>query len=142
MDGKAWAKAPVFTSERPVAVICGDEVRSALVASLLARAGRDETGHRPASHSGSLLESHRLSMSSSAGVPSCGTCWIVGGVLLVAAGVLVLVGYSLVDGEFYTTSTLVFVGLAMAAPPVAAGILQIECSRGTWRWRSEDCGRS
>lgn len=38
---EAWEKAPAFTSDRPMAVICGDEVRSALVASILARSGRD-----------------------------------------------------------------------------------------------------
>lgn len=38
---EAWQKAPALSSDRPVAVICGDEVRSALVASILARAGRD-----------------------------------------------------------------------------------------------------
>ncbi|MGB2714241.1 MAG: hypothetical protein WBC51_08690 [Vicinamibacterales bacterium] len=46
--------------------------------------------------------------------------------LLVVAGLLVVVGYSLIDGEFYTTSTLVFVMLAMAVPPVVAGVLLIE----------------
>jgi rhodanese-related sulfurtransferase len=34
---EAWENGPAFTSDRPVAVICGDEVRSALVASILAR---------------------------------------------------------------------------------------------------------
>lgn len=38
---EAWEAAPAFTSDRPLAVICGDEVRSALVASILARHGRD-----------------------------------------------------------------------------------------------------
>lgn len=33
----AWEQGPAFTSEQPPAVICGDEVRSALVASILAR---------------------------------------------------------------------------------------------------------
>ena len=37
-----WEKAPAFTSDRPIAVICGDEVRSALVASILARSRPDE----------------------------------------------------------------------------------------------------
>lgn len=37
----AWGKAAAFTAEKPMAVICGDEVRSSLVASILARAGRD-----------------------------------------------------------------------------------------------------
>ena len=40
---EAWEKAPALTTDRPLAVICGDEVRSALVASILARAGRDAT---------------------------------------------------------------------------------------------------
>ena len=51
---------------------------------------------------------------------------LAGGALLIAAGFLVVVGYSLIDGEFYTTSTLVFVMLAMAAPPVAAGVLLMQ----------------
>lgn len=38
---EAWQKASAFTSERPAAVICGDEVRSALVASILARTRDD-----------------------------------------------------------------------------------------------------
>ncbi|HEY7598290.1 MAG TPA: rhodanese-like domain-containing protein, partial [Candidatus Limnocylindrales bacterium] len=33
----AWARASAFTADRPMTVICGDEVRSALVASILAR---------------------------------------------------------------------------------------------------------
>jgi hydroxyacylglutathione hydrolase len=37
----AWEKSAEFVSERPVAVICGDEVRSALVASILARTRDD-----------------------------------------------------------------------------------------------------
>lgn len=55
----------------------------------------------------------------------------VGGVLLVVAGLLVVVGYSLIDGEFYTTSTLVLVMLAMAVPPVVAGVLLIESRKPT-----------
>ena len=38
---EAWTKAPEFISDRPLAVICGDEVRSALVASILARTRPD-----------------------------------------------------------------------------------------------------
>jgi rhodanese-related sulfurtransferase len=38
---QAWAKASALSSSRPVAVICGDEVRSALVASVLARTRSD-----------------------------------------------------------------------------------------------------
>lgn len=41
-------------------------------------------------------------------------------------GFVVVVGYFLVDGEFYTTWTLVFVMLAMAAPPGAAGVLLMQ----------------
>ena len=37
----AWATADALVAEKPLAVICGDEVRSALVASILARRGRD-----------------------------------------------------------------------------------------------------
>lgn len=37
----AWEKATAFTADKPLAIICGDEVRSSLVASILARAGRD-----------------------------------------------------------------------------------------------------
>jgi rhodanese-related sulfurtransferase len=37
----AWEKGPAFSSDRPPAVICGDEVRSALVASILARTRDD-----------------------------------------------------------------------------------------------------
>ena len=38
---EAWTKAAGFVSDRPPAVICGDEVRSALVASILARTRPD-----------------------------------------------------------------------------------------------------
>jgi hydroxyacylglutathione hydrolase len=37
----AWANAAAFVAAKPLAVICGDEVRSSLVASILARSGRD-----------------------------------------------------------------------------------------------------
>jgi rhodanese-related sulfurtransferase len=37
----AWANADGFAAVKPLAVICGDEVRSSLVASILARSGRD-----------------------------------------------------------------------------------------------------
>jgi rhodanese-related sulfurtransferase len=37
----AWDKAAAFAADKPVAIICGDEVRSSLVASMLARRGRD-----------------------------------------------------------------------------------------------------
>jgi hydroxyacylglutathione hydrolase len=38
---EAWAHAGALAGNRPLAIICGDEVRSALVASILARHGRD-----------------------------------------------------------------------------------------------------
>jgi rhodanese-related sulfurtransferase len=38
---EAWERAAAFSSDRPIAVICGDEVRSALVASILARGRQD-----------------------------------------------------------------------------------------------------
>ena len=38
---EAWLDAPAFEGEPPLAVICGDEIRSALVASMLRRAGKD-----------------------------------------------------------------------------------------------------
>lgn len=38
---EAWQKAGAFNIDRPPAVICGDEVRSALVASILARTRDD-----------------------------------------------------------------------------------------------------
>jgi hydroxyacylglutathione hydrolase len=38
---EAWMRAASFQSDRPLAVICGDEVRSSLVASILARSPRD-----------------------------------------------------------------------------------------------------
>jgi hydroxyacylglutathione hydrolase len=37
----AWVNADGFAAVKPLAVICGDEVRSSLVASILARSGRD-----------------------------------------------------------------------------------------------------
>jgi hydroxyacylglutathione hydrolase len=37
----AWVNADAFAAVKPLAVICGDEVRSSLVASILARSGRD-----------------------------------------------------------------------------------------------------
>jgi hydroxyacylglutathione hydrolase len=39
----AWARAAAETSDRPLAVICGDQVRSAWTASVLQRAGRTVT---------------------------------------------------------------------------------------------------
>lgn len=38
---EAWDKVDEMPTEKPLAVVCGDQVRSALVASILRRAGRD-----------------------------------------------------------------------------------------------------
>lgn len=38
---EAWDKVEDIPTEKPLAVVCGDQVRSALVASILRRAGRD-----------------------------------------------------------------------------------------------------
>ena len=49
---EAWDKAEAFQDPgKPVAVICGDEVRSSLVASILAR-----QGHRPALVMGGMVD--------------------------------------------------------------------------------------
>ena len=49
---EAWEKASDFQDPgKPVAVICGDEVRSSLVASILAR-----LGHRPALVTGGMVD--------------------------------------------------------------------------------------
>lgn len=49
---EAWEKAGDFQEPgKPVAVICGDEVRSSLVASILAR-----QGHRPALVTGGMVD--------------------------------------------------------------------------------------
>ncbi len=39
-SGKAWTKAEALSSVRPLAVVCGDQVRSSLVASILLRVGK------------------------------------------------------------------------------------------------------
>lgn len=39
-SGEAWTRANALSSDRPLAVLCGDQVRSSLVASILLRAGR------------------------------------------------------------------------------------------------------
>ncbi len=39
-SGEAWTKAKALNSGRPLAVVCGDQVRSSLVASILLRVGR------------------------------------------------------------------------------------------------------
>lgn len=39
--GKSWAAAQVLRSVRPLAVICGDQVRSSLVASVFLRSGKE-----------------------------------------------------------------------------------------------------
>lgn len=40
-SGEAWTKADALSSNRPVAVVCGDQVRSSLVASILLRVGKE-----------------------------------------------------------------------------------------------------
>ncbi len=40
-SGEAWGRVEEVPAGRPVAVICGDQTRSAAVASMLLRAGRD-----------------------------------------------------------------------------------------------------
>ena len=40
-SGEAWGRVEEIPAGRPVAVICGDQTRSAAVASMLLRAGRD-----------------------------------------------------------------------------------------------------
>lgn len=40
-SGDAWGKVAELPADRPIAVICGDQTRSAAVASMLLRAGRD-----------------------------------------------------------------------------------------------------
>jgi hydroxyacylglutathione hydrolase len=40
-SGEAWGRVDEVPLDRPVAVICGDQTRSAAVASMLLRAGRD-----------------------------------------------------------------------------------------------------
>jgi hydroxyacylglutathione hydrolase len=39
-SGEAWTRAEALSSGRPLAVVCGDQVRSSLVASILLRIGR------------------------------------------------------------------------------------------------------
>jgi len=51
---------------------------------------------------------------------------VTGAILLIAAGGTIFVGYPMIFGEFFPTSTVVFVLLTMAAPPVAAGVLLLE----------------
>ena len=40
-SGEAWARLDEVAGERPIAVVCGDQARSAAVASMLLHAGRD-----------------------------------------------------------------------------------------------------
>jgi hydroxyacylglutathione hydrolase len=40
-SGEAWEKAAELPADRPIAVICGDQTRSAAVASMLLREGRE-----------------------------------------------------------------------------------------------------
>jgi rhodanese-related sulfurtransferase len=39
--GEAWQRAEELPADRPLAVVCGDQTRSAYVASILERRGRD-----------------------------------------------------------------------------------------------------
>jgi hydroxyacylglutathione hydrolase len=40
-SGEAWDRAAELPDDRPIAVVCGDQTRSAAVASMLLRSGRD-----------------------------------------------------------------------------------------------------
>jgi rhodanese-related sulfurtransferase len=40
-SGEAWQRAGELPADRPLAIVCGDQTRSAAVASMLLRAGRD-----------------------------------------------------------------------------------------------------
>ena len=40
-SGEAWGRVDEVPADRPIAVVCGDQTRSAAVASMLLRAGRD-----------------------------------------------------------------------------------------------------
>jgi hypothetical protein len=51
---------------------------------------------------------------------------VTGAILMIATGAAIFVSYPIVFGEFFPTSTVVIVLLAMAAPPVAAGALLLE----------------
>jgi hypothetical protein len=51
---------------------------------------------------------------------------LAGAVLMIAGGGAIFVAYPIVFGEFFPTSTIVFVLLTLAAPPVAAGILLLQ----------------
>ncbi len=42
-SGEAWESAGSLPAGRPLAIVCGDQVRSSLVASILLRAGRQAT---------------------------------------------------------------------------------------------------
>jgi len=54
---------------------------------------------------------------------------LAGAILMIAAGGAIFVVYPLIFGEFFPTSTIVFVLLTMAAPPVAAGVMLFEARR-------------
>jgi hypothetical protein len=65
-----------------------------------------------------------------AGVAAVAWRWrVAGAILMIAVGGAIFIGYPIVFGEFYPTSTIVFVLLSMAAPPVAAGVLLLEARR-------------
>ena len=51
---------------------------------------------------------------------------VAGAILLIAIGAVIVVGYPIVFSEFFPTSTIVLVLLALAAPPIAAGVLLLE----------------
>ena len=52
----------------------------------------------------------------------------IGGILLIAAGALIVLLYSFAGGRF-RPSTLILLLLTLAAPPIAAGVLLVESTR-------------
>ncbi len=60
---------------------------------------------------------------------------VAGAMLMIVAGGTIFAGYPIVFGEFFPTSTIVFVLLTMAAPPVAAGVLLLEARHHARRER-------
>jgi hypothetical protein len=53
----------------------------------------------------------------------------VGAILMIAAGATIVVGYPLVAGRVFPISTIAFVLVAMAAPPIGAGVLLLKARR-------------
>lgn len=51
---------------------------------------------------------------------------VAGAILMIAVGGIIVVGYPIVFGEFFPTATIVLVLMAMAAPPIAAGVLLLQ----------------